>query len=149
MEIIIKEATLNDVEALVPLFDAYRIFYKQASDTGGATKFLKERLTNKQSIIFIAFINSEAIGFTQLYPIYSSISMTNAWLLNDLFVDQKARQKGVAALLLNKAKEHGRRTNSKRLLLETSVDNFTAQALYEKNGWLKETDFFYQFALTT
>jgi len=50
---------------------------------------------------------------------------------------------------LNRAKEHLKRINSKRLLLETSADNYTAQALYEKIGWLKQTDFFYQSALTT
>ena len=149
MSLQIKEATLGNINNLVPLFNAYRIFYGQPGDIKGATVFLYERISKKESAIFIAFLNDEAIGFTQLYPIFSSVSLKPALLLNDLYVAEKARQQGVAEALLNRAKDYGRHTDAKWLLLETAFDNYKAQSVYEKNGWIKQTDFFYQFSLTT
>lgn len=143
----IKEAGIGDIQYAAPLFNAYRVFYKQPADIEAATNFLYERVSKKESTIFIAFLNDEAVGFTQLYPIFSSVSLQPALLLNDLFVAENARQQGVADALLNKAKEYGSQTGAKWLLLETAFDNYKAQSVYEKNGWLKQADFFYQFAL--
>jgi GNAT superfamily N-acetyltransferase len=129
------------------LFDAYRQFYKQVADLNGAKIFLSERINNNESAIFIATEGKDAVGFVQLYPIFSSVSMKRAWLLNDLFVATSARKKGVAALLLDAAKSHGRATDAKWLLLQTTQDNLPAQTLYEKNGWKKVQDCFYEFSL--
>lgn len=144
---LIRKAIAEDANMIAPLFDAYRMFYKQPSDINGATDFIRERLQQNESVIFIALINDEAVGFTQLYPIFTSVGMRRTWLLNDLFVNETARSKGIATALLNAAKDFGKTTNSKWLMLETAKDNFTAQALYEKNGWIKETDFFYTIQL--
>ena len=143
----IKQASIDDINIVAPLFNAYRIFYNQASDMTGATNFLYERIVKNQSTLFIAFINGEAVGFTQLYPIFSSISLRPALLLNDLYIAETARKMGIATALLNKAKEFGKQNNAGWLLLETVFDNYNAQSLYEKNGWIKQTDFFFQFSL--
>jgi len=143
----VRRAGVQDISALADLFDLYRIFYHQPSDIAAANKFLKERMDHQESVIFIAEQQNRMIGFTQLYPIFSSVSLQKAWLLNDLYVHASARQQGVAALLLEAAKQHGIETNSKYLLLETQKDNFTAQSVYEKNGWTKTTDYFYELNL--
>jgi GNAT superfamily N-acetyltransferase len=70
--------------------------------------------------------------------------MKRTWLLNDLYVNERSRGIGAATALLNAAKEFGKATNSKWLLLQTAADNFTAQRVYEKNGWIRETDIFYR-----
>lgn len=143
----IKQASIDDINIVAPLFNAYRIFYNQASDMAGATNFLYERIVKNQSTLFIAFINGQAVGFTQLYPIFSSVSLRPALLLNDLYIAETARKMGIATALLNKAKEFGKQNNAGWLLLETAFDNYNAQSLYEKNGWIKQTDFFFQFSL--
>lgn len=140
----IRRAKKRDIDQISILFDKYRIFYKQKGDITMAKAFLKKRMKRKESVIFVAEERKELIGFTQLFPIFSSVSMKRTWLLNDLYVNEKARGKGAATALLNAAKEFGRETNSKWLLLQTAKDNFTAQKVYEKNGWVKETDFFYR-----
>lgn len=145
--IVIKKAAIGDASVVVFLFDLYRVWYHQQSDIKSANKFISERIANNESAIFIAFINKEAVGFTQLYPIFTSVGMNKAWLLNDLFVHEKARGKGVAKALLNKATEFGKQTQSNWLMLQTSNDNYTAQKLYEKSGWIKENDFFYTLHL--
>lgn len=145
--ITIRKATIEDVDAVAGLFDQYRVFYKQSSDVDKAKEFLKERIDKSESAILVAFVNNEAVGFTQLYPIFSSVSMRRAWLLNDLFVAPSARKTGVGNKLLNAAKDFGAETNAKWLILETSEDNFTAQSVYEGNGWQKSSSYFYHFDL--
>ena len=141
---IIRRAKKKDIDKLSVLFDKYRIFYKQQSDIDNAKSFLKKRMKRKESVIFVAEERKELIGFTQLFPIFSSVSMKRTWLLNDLYVNEKARGIGVATKLLDAAKDFGTETNSKWLILQTAADNFTAQKVYEKNGWVKETDFYYR-----
>ena len=145
--IITRKATTTDISSLADLFDLYRIFYHQPSDIAAATKFLKARLENNESVIFVAEQEDTMVGFTQLYPIFSSVGLQRAWLLNDLYVHAAVRKQGVAALLLDAARQHGLQTNSKYLLLETGKDNFTAQSVYEKNGWTKTSGYFYELAL--
>lgn len=147
MSVLIRKAGLEDIEGLSRLFDAYRVWYHQTPDIDTARSFLSDRLRNNESVVFVAEVDGELVGFTQLYPIFSSVSMARAWLLNDLFVDEKARGKGIASNLLQVAKQFGCETGSKWLMLQTSCDNFAAQALYEKKGWRKETDHFYMLDL--
>ena len=129
---IIRAAKKKDLEQLSILFDKYRIFYKQMSDVKGSKEFLRKRMKRKESVIFVAEERKQLIGFTQLFPIFSSVSMKRTWLLNDLFVNESSRGKGAAPALLNAAKEFGAETNSKWLLLQTASDNSTAQKVYEK-----------------
>lgn len=149
MKLQIKMATVDDIKVTAALFNQYRIFYNQLSDMDGAINFLQQRITKNESIIFLAYIDDEPAGFTQLYPIFSSVSIKRAWLLNDLFVAETARRQGVANALLNRAKEFGTENNAGWLMLGTAFDNHKAQSVYEKNGWIKQTDFYYQFTLSS
>lgn len=140
----IRRAKKKDLDRLAVLFDKYRIFYQKKGDVKTAREFLKKRMKRKESVIFVAEERDELIGFTQLFPIFSSTNMMRTWLLNDLYVNERSRGKGAATALLNAAKEFGKETNSKWLLLQTAADNLTAQKVYESNGWIRETDLFYR-----
>lgn len=135
----IIKANIDQIEDLVPLFNGYRLFYKQPSDLEGARQFLIERFKNKDAVIFMAYINDKAIGFTQLYPLYSSVSMQPMYLLNDLFVATNYRGKGVGEALIEKSKQHCITENNKGLAIQTAYDN-KAQHLYERLGFKKDTD---------
>ncbi|MBZ5859047.1 GNAT family N-acetyltransferase [Flavihumibacter profundi] len=145
--ITIRKAFLSDLAAVAFLFDQYRQFYNQLPDLDKARAFLKERLEKNESVILVAMENGEFLGFTQLYPIFSSVSLSRTWLLNDLFVSPEQRGKGIGSMLLDAAKEIGRHSNAKWILLETAEDNTIAQSVYEKNGWIRETDRYYRFDL--
>ncbi len=135
----IIKASIENLEQLLPLFEAYRKFYKQTSNTGAAHDFLSDRFNKKDSILFMAFNNKEAIGFTQLYPTFSSVTMQQTYILNDLFVDSKWRGNKVGEKLLDHAKHFVISNNSKGLTLETDINN-PAQELYERLGWKKDTN---------
>lgn len=137
----IIKATQEHLDQLVSLFDGYRIFYEQSSDPEGARDFLTNRLKNNDSIIFIAYDEqSVAVGFTQLYPIFSSVSMKPLHVLNDLYVVKRFRGQGIGRSLMEYAKVHIRDINSKGLILQTAVDN-PAQHLYEKLGWQRDSEY--------
>ncbi|MGK9265221.1 GNAT family N-acetyltransferase [Bacillus inaquosorum] len=137
----IRQAKLSDAAAIAPLFNQYREFYKQASDLKGAEAFIKARLENHESIILIAEENEEFIGFTQLYPTFSSVSMKRIYILNDLFVAPHARTKGAGGQLLSAAKDYAEENGAKCLSLQTEHHNRTARSLYEQNGYEEETAF--------
>ncbi|MFE4810143.1 GNAT family N-acetyltransferase [Peribacillus simplex] len=143
----IQKATLHELESLTELFDLYRVFYEQASDPGRGREFLRERLTNGESVVFMAYDEGNPIGFVQLYPSFSSVSMMRSWVLNDLFVKESARKKGFGEELLNAAITFARETGAKGVSLETGKDNVNAQKLYEKIGFVRESNHFYYFTI--
>src|SRR5215471_9743991 len=141
MKVIRAEA--EHVDLVAPLFDLYRQFYKQPSDLDGARRFLSERLNEGESVIFLALDESGiGLGFTQLYPSFSSTSLRPLWILNDLFVRSDIRKQGVASALMERARQWGVETGAVELMLETATDNLTAQRLYEKLGWQRDKDFY-------
>lgn len=144
----IRKATITDIEQLTDLFDLYRIWYNQPSDIVSAKKFLSDRINNNESVILVAEENNKLVGFTQLYPVFSSVGMKRAWILNDLYVHASVRKRGVAALLLDAARKEGIQTGARYLMLQTNADNYTAQSVYEKNGWKRVSDFFYELPLS-
>lgn len=143
MEII--SASPADIELLAPLFDAYRVFYEAPSDLEGARRFLTGRLSLGQSRLFYVREDGpqgpKAIGFTQLYPSFSSVSMKRMWILNDLYVAPAARMSGVGAALMAHAEAFARADGAKGLSLATQIGNTTAQALYAKMGYFRDEQF--------
>jgi GNAT superfamily N-acetyltransferase len=138
----VLQATIADIDVIVPLFDGYRRFYGQLRDPNRIRKFLMERFEHSQSVIFLAWKDGAAVGFAQLYPSFSSVSLARIFILNDLYVDPAVRRSGAGAALLDAAADYARRVGALRLELTTQVSNSTAQALYEKLGWKRETEFY-------
>ena len=140
----IKKATLEDLDALAKLFDAYRVFYEKKSDLVGAKNFLQARIERQESTIFIyTDAHDVQLGFVQLYPIFSSTRMQRMWLLNDLFVTPKARGRGISLVLIEAAKELCQETQACGLLLETAKTNTIGNHLYPKTGFSLNQDYNY------
>ena len=134
-------ASLEHLGEVSRLFDQYRVFYNQPSDLDAATKFLQERFQNQDSTVLIASESDRVVGFTQLYPSFSSVSMKRIWILNDLFVDEPYRKRGIAKRLMSAAEQFARETGAIRLALSTQISNIAAQSLYESLGYIKDKDF--------
>ncbi len=129
-------ATIKDSNLVAPLFDLYRQFYQQKSDLKLAKKFISERLKNKESIIFLAFLNKQPVGFVQLYPSFSSVSACKTLILNDLYVAADARKYGVGKALMDEAKKYAIKNKAKSLGLSTGKNNVKAKSLYESLGYI-------------
>lgn len=138
----ILKVTAAEVDLVVPLFDKYRMTYDQPSDLDVARSFLEDRIANKESVVFLAKNEQgEGIGFTQLYPSFSSVSAVRTWILNDLYVVDELRGQGIARKILNAARDYAMSTEAKGIGLETSKDNLSTQRLYWSLGYERQTEY--------
>jgi len=136
----ISKVTVTDLVELHQLVEKYRAFYKQP-ENDKTLNFLEERIKNQEAVAFIARIEGDAVGFTLLYPTFSTVSLSNIWLLNDLFVIETARGNGVATELMDVAESAAKQAGATRVFLRTANDNLPAQALYEGRNWVKDEVF--------
>ena len=149
MEFKIIEANENHIKQIGKLFDLYRQFYKYDSDLIKSTNYVKNRITKKESKIFIAINNNnEGIGFVQLYETFGSLDLGKIIILYDLYVDKDHRKNKVGRQLMLRSHEYAKKINAKRIQLSTATDNFIGQSLYESLGYIKDTDFYtYDFEI--
>jgi GNAT superfamily N-acetyltransferase len=137
----IERAQPRHLDALLPLFVAYRHFYQRPDDPR-ARAFLEERMRRNESVVFLAWLEGAAIGFTQLYPSFASVSLCRMFVLYDLFVAPHARRHGAAAALLRAAVQYAGEHGAGELMLQTATGNVAAQRLYEREGWLRDEEFY-------
>jgi ribosomal protein S18 acetylase RimI-like enzyme len=142
---LIRRATLADVDLVAPQFDLYRQFYQQPPNPEVARQFITERLQRNESVIFVAVDDTSnpprAAGFVQLFPLFSSTQARPMWLLNDLYVSALYRRNGIGRQLMEKAREHAVENGACVIELVTAAKNRTAQALYEKVGYKRDEEF--------
>ncbi len=147
----ILRATINHFKPIITLFVKYRIFYKQRPNHLAAEHFMRERLTKQDSTVFLALSDHDsAMGFIQLYPSFTSVGMKRIFIINDLFVDEHYRKQGVATALMEKTKEFAIEQGAAKVTLRTQVNNKSAQTLYGRLNYQKETEFItYELKLPT
>lgn len=136
----ISRASISDLAELHPLVEKYREFYKQPENPK-TVQFLTDRLENDEAVVFIARVDGNPVGFTMIYPTFSTVSLSAVWLLNDLYVAETSRGQGVANLLMDAAETAAREAGATRIFLRTAHDNTPAQALYESRGWKQDEVF--------
>jgi GNAT superfamily N-acetyltransferase len=136
----VRKATLDDLQPLTQLFNAYRVFYGKDEDLNGAEKFISDRLKQNDSVIFVADDNTTLKGFVQLYPLFSSTRMKKLWLLNDLFVDNQFRGQGISIALIDQSKQLCRDTGACGMYLETAKSNTIGNQLYPRAGFTLNSD---------
>ena len=144
----ISRAGPADLDALATLFDAYRTFYGQTPDLPLARQWLRERLRFGESVVLVAKRAGAAVGFAQLYPMFSSVRTARTWILNDLYVDAGARRRGVARALLDASAAFARGDGAAGISLETTQDNAAARALYRAAGWNEDATQWYSLPLS-
>ena len=141
----IRRAGVEDVELVAPLFDAYRQFYRQPPDLSLARAFLAERLGREESVVFVAYSASDgglvACGFTQLYPLFSSLACRPIWILSDLYVAPAYRRAGAGRRLMEAAHGFARTQGAATVELDTAHTNTAAQALYQSLGYKRDLEF--------
>ena len=141
----IIQPTIQHLGLVAELFDAYRVFYRKTSDLNGATRFIRQRLDNRDSVIYLAIENEEPAGFVQLYPLFSSVRMKRIWLLNDLYVKAEFRGRSIGKALIAEAKHLARETDAAGLMLETEKSNTIGNNLYPATGFdlIDESNFYF------
>jgi ribosomal protein S18 acetylase RimI-like enzyme len=143
METTTRCATLDDLDALADMFDAYRQFYEQPANISLARSFIRQRIEQKESVIFVAQdLDGSLTGFSQLYPTFCSVAASRIYSLYDLYVRPASRKHGAGKALLLAAEQHAITNGFSRMDLTTAKTNLPAQSLYESVGWVKDEVFF-------
>jgi len=139
----ITQATLEHLDLLTPLFVKYREFYGALPYPDSSRAFLEKRLRRKESVIYLALSDDDnkLLGFCQLYPSFSSLSLKRVWILNDIYVAEDARRQLVADNLIRTAKKMAKETHAVRMRVSTSSNNEVAQKTYESIGFREDTEF--------
>lgn len=140
--ITVRQAISSDLGELSVLFDQYRVFQGKQSDVAAARSFLQARFDHGESVVFIAYEGAVALGFAQLYPSFSSTALARVFILNDLFVHESGRRKGVASRLLAALEAYAWAHGAVRISLNVAMDNSPGKELYEAQGWSKDAQFF-------
>ncbi len=138
----VRRASAADIDSVAELFALYRVFYGQAHDVDAAASFLRARLARGESVLYIAQAeDGPVVGFVQVYPTFASVELGAAWRLNDLYVAESARGRGVAALLMRSVRDGASDAGAVWIDLETGRDNVVAQRLYEREGYVRDDEF--------
>jgi GNAT superfamily N-acetyltransferase len=140
--IAVRQAVATDIEALAVLFDQYRQFQGQAGNLEAAHSFLAERFNHGESVVFIAVAGDTAVGFAQLYPSFSSVSLSRVFVLNDLFVVEAVRGRRAASQLLSAVESYAWSFGASRVTLNVARTNVAAQQVYTARGWKQDDQFF-------
>lgn len=122
-----------NLDLLYPLFEQYRLAHGMMENPDRTLAFLTNRIRFNESIFFLAVDeNQQAKGFVQLYPRISSLQLQRYWQLTDIFVQSERNVSEIYALLIAKAKEFVRYTQSSRLVAEPHLQQ---QAIFEREGF--------------
>jgi GNAT superfamily N-acetyltransferase len=138
----VRQAVLDDLEAIADLYNQYRQFQGKKADLFACRNFLHARLEQAESTVFIATIEAHPVGFAQLYPSFSSTALARVFILNDLFVTQSGRRRGVGVALLRAVEDFAWSLESCRVSLNVAQGNVFAQELYEATNWVRDEEFF-------
>ena len=138
---IVKRATLEDLNLLAVLFDEYRQFYGASSNVALSYQFLKQRFQNEESVIFIHVKDQVFTGFILLYLGFSSVACSTYYILDDVYVTPSYRRQGSAKQLIDTAILFARQKNAQRISLDTQKNNYQSHQLYEQMGFVKDSEF--------
>ncbi|MFY9720717.1 MAG: GNAT family N-acetyltransferase [Candidatus Cybelea sp.] len=136
----IARATTDDLEQVLPLFDAYRAFFA-GSTSNVSRRFLEDRLRSNESVIFAAWNGASAVGFIQLYPLWSSWYCRRIWFLSDLYVAEAARNRGVGANLVERIIGFAKETNASSVMVELPRREPHLAAFYARLGFGRDEIF--------
>jgi len=142
MKIKIIKAKKENYKEVGFLFDLYRQFYKYKTEIKKSTKYIKERISKKESTIFLCYCDKEPAGFVQLYETFDSLNINKKLVLYDLYVKKEFRQIGIGKSLMNIAKKFGHKKKIKLIELSTAITNKKAQSLYESLEYKRDKEYY-------
>lgn len=132
------------IDQFVTVVDEYREFCGFSSSPVETKEFFLKLLKNNGATTLIAVsAGDEVMGFINLYPSNSTLSLKKIWILNDLGVSSRFRRQGVAQELIKEAIEFVRQSGAIRIELKTEKTNINAQKLYKEIGFEIDQDNLY------
>lgn len=136
MNPIIREATVEDMSAMVGLLG--ELFSLEPDFSGDLEKQqvgAELLLQNDQGGVMVAEIDGSVVGMVTSQFYVSTAEGAKCGFIEDMVVSEKFRGQGIGALLLTAIEEWSFANGATRVVLHVDMDNETAQAFYQKQGW--------------
>ena len=126
----------GEYEELLPLIAAYQRFYEVAEvDEERNRAFFRRFLApSDDGLLLGARSGGRLVGYACLYWHFSSLEASESVLMNDLYVVEEARGRGVGRALIEATAEVARERGAPHVEWSTAPDNLTAQRLYDSTG---------------
>ena len=143
----IRLATLKDKEQILRLFDEFSILFKAEdipSKVGG--EMFDEIIDRKDTMIFVVEENNRLVGLISLYLLPNIRHGWKRGHIEDFFVTNNMRGKGVGTALFSAAKDYCIKNNIKVIKLDSNNELTDTHKFYEENGG-KTTERFFRFDL--
>jgi GNAT superfamily N-acetyltransferase len=120
-------------ERLLPLIAAYQRFYEaEEVDEGRNRDFFRRFLAPSEDGMLIgAHHGEEIVGYACLYWHFSSTKAVETVLMNDLYVEESARGRGIGRALIEASAAIARERGAAQLEWGTAPGNVVAQRLYD------------------
>jgi len=126
----------SQFETLLPMIAAYQGFY-EVDDirTSRNRSFFRRFISpSDRGLLIGAWQGDCLVGYACLYWHFSSTRAVETVLMNDLYVDEQARGRGVGRALIAASAAVARERGAPHLEWSTRPDNLTAQRLYDSTG---------------
>ena len=141
---LIQSLSEKYIDQFVTIVDEYRKFFDFGLSPNKTKEFFQRLQEKNEAATFIAISEKdEVMGFVNLYPSYSTLSLRKIWILNDLGVSSRFRRLGVAQALIKKSIEFAKASDAIRIELKTEKTNLDAQKLYTEIGFKTDQDNLY------
>lgn len=118
-KLLVQSISEKYIDQFVIVVDEYRKFCGFNLSPEATKGFFKNLHKENKAATFIAISEEyEIMGFINLYPSYSTLSLRKIWILNDLGVSSRFRRLGVAQALIKKSIEFAKESGSIRIELK-------------------------------
>lgn len=135
-DLTVRSAQQGDLNELTELMYGYIVdFYKRPKPPiEKLHSLIGMLLFEQQGIQFVASQNGKLVGFATLYFTFSTTRTDKITVMNDFYVVEEMRGKGVAASLFEACHTFSKENGFAHMSWVTAIDNKRAQRFYEKMG---------------
>ncbi|MFI5038872.1 MAG: GNAT family N-acetyltransferase [Solirubrobacterales bacterium] len=137
----IRPVETSDVVELLALMRAYCDFYEVSppdEDLLAITSALIADPVNEGVQLIARDSTGRAVGFATVYWTWSTTSGCRIGVMNDLFVAEDSRGRGIAERLIEECRAQCSSRGARQLAWQTAPDNFRAQKVYDRVGGNRE-----------
>ncbi len=140
-EVRIDPIVKGQLEQLLPMIAAYQRFYEvdDVDEERNRAFFARFLAPSDDGVLLGAWDGDELLGYACLYWHFTSLVPAETVLMNDLYVDETVRGRGVGRALIEASAAVARERGAHRLEWATAPGNETAQRLYDSTGAERRT----------
>lgn len=132
----IEPIAADELDLLLPAIAAYQRFYEaeNVDEERNRAFFARFLAPSDDGILLGAWHDEDLAGYACLYWSFTSLVPAETVLMNDLFVAEVARGKGVGRALIEASAAVARQRNAHHLEWMTQPGNAPARRLYDSTG---------------